>query len=231
MNKYYLVFCLLILSRINGNSQDILDNLKTNIQNKVLMIEAKQWSWSACITKEYPTFLGQGVLISSDGFVLTAKHVIEGCSYFNVFFLDEEKNKQSFEAKLIAEHPKFDLAILKLDFNDFSLECRGLPYLDFDEKAVQLQQWVFLGYYCPDKNDILIRGGKVLKCLFSNSLESQPEVYTSCSTYPGDSGGPWVSERGRILGIHLGTCEVSLLCSRFLPYTSFKKWLYSSLYE
>lgn len=230
MNKYYLVFFLLILSRMNASSQDILDNLKTKVQNKVLMIEAKEWSWSACITGEYPTFLGQGVIISSDGFILTAKHVIEGCSYFNVFFIDEKQNKHSFEAKIIAEHPSFDLAILKIDFNDLYLESRGLPYLDFEEKSIQLQQWVFLGYYCPKENDIILRGGQVLKLLFSNNPQNPPEVYTSCASYPGDSGGPWLSENGNVLGIHLGAREIPFLYSRFLPYTAFKEWLEGVLF-
>ena len=73
--------------------------------------------------------LGSGVIISSDGYIVTNSHVIKGADKIYISFEAEDgkenKNKQA-EAKLIGADSKTDLALLKIERKD-------LPYLPFSE--------------------------------------------------------------------------------------------------
>lgn len=129
------------------------------------------------------------------------------------------------EAILIAEHPIHDVALLKLDLpNEVNL-----PYFEFEESHVQINQWVYIGYFDIVENRVLLRGGKCLSYVYSNVAGFSCKIHTSVSTYSGDSGGPWFQQDGKIVGVHKGSWgysqKNSVKYSFFLPYTSFRDWL------
>jgi serine protease Do len=59
--------------------------------------------------------IGSGVLVSSDGYVLTTAHLIEGAGDIRVMLADRRK----LQAKVIGADPTTDLAVLKLSGTDF----------------------------------------------------------------------------------------------------------------
>jgi serine protease Do len=76
---------------------------------------------------------GSGFLISSDGLIMTNKHVIDDTSASYTVLTEDGKN---YEAKILATDPRNDLALLKI-------EAQGLPYLELaDSGSIQIGQRV-----------------------------------------------------------------------------------------
>src|SRR5690606_34967253 len=81
---------------------------------------------------------GSGVIISTDGYIVTNNHVVEGADKIEV----KLTNKKSFEAKLIGRDPNTDLALLKVSSSD------RLPIVKLgDSDEVDIGEWVLaVGY-------------------------------------------------------------------------------------
>ena len=62
--------------------------------------------------------LGSGVIVSPDGYILTANHVVGGADEIKVAIADD--NKKEYTAKVIGTDPQTDVAVLKID-------ATGLP--------------------------------------------------------------------------------------------------------
>ena len=67
--------------------------------------------------------LGSGVIVHSDGTILTNHHVIDGAEQITV----ELSNRRGFNAKLIGSDPPSDLAVLKIDAKDLSVLALAIP--------------------------------------------------------------------------------------------------------
>ena len=75
---------------------------------------------------------GSGVILTPDGYIVTATHVIDGADEVLVTLDD----KRQFDGKVIGKDPATDIALLKIDATD-------LPYLKFgDSDELRLGQWV-----------------------------------------------------------------------------------------
>ena len=76
--------------------------------------------------------LGSGVIVSSDGYIVTNNHVVEQADELTVLLGDKRK----YKAKLIGTDPKTDLAVIKID-------AKGLPTLPWgDSNALQVGEMV-----------------------------------------------------------------------------------------
>ena len=60
--------------------------------------------------------LGSGFIISKDGYIVTNNHVVDGADAISVKLYDDKE----YDAKVIGRDPKTDLALIKIDGNDFS---------------------------------------------------------------------------------------------------------------
>ena len=77
--------------------------------------------------------LGSGFVISSDGFIVTNNHVIEGADEIEVEFFSGER----LDAELVGTDPKTDIAVLKVQSD------QPLPYVSFgDSDAMRVGDWV-----------------------------------------------------------------------------------------
>jgi len=75
---------------------------------------------------------GSGVIVSSDGYIITNNHVIEGADEVDVTLNDN----RTFHANVIGRDPSTDIAVLKID-------SKGLPYVRYgDSDELKLGQWV-----------------------------------------------------------------------------------------
>jgi serine protease Do len=138
--------------------------------------------------------LGSGVIISPDGYILTANHVVQGASDIQVAIAD---GKKEFTAKIVGTDPPTDVAVLKIDAKDLPAVTLG----DSDQLEVGdvllaigdpfgIGQTVTLGIVSAKG-----RGG-----LGINAYEDF--IQTDAAINPGNSGGALVDAEGRLVGIN-----------------------------
>ncbi len=141
---------------------------------------------------------GSGVLISSDGYIVTNNHVIESADDINVTL----NNKKSYKAELVGADPSSDLAVLKITGTN-------LPYLAWgNSDAVKLGQWVLaIGY--PWTLDVTVTAGIVsakARSLGLNRTKSNSPIesfiQTDAAVNQGNSGGALVDTDGKLIGIN-----------------------------
>jgi len=136
---------------------------------------------------------GSGIILRSDGYVLTNNHVVREASRIEVRL----KNGKSFPAKLVGADSATDLAMLKID-------ARNLPQAEFasSEKAKVGQFVIAIG--SPFGLDYTVTTG-VLSAKGRGGIganEIEDYLQTDASINPGNSGGPLVNLHGRVLGIN-----------------------------
>jgi Do/DeqQ family serine protease len=141
---------------------------------------------------------GSGVVISPDGYIVTANHVIAGTDQVKVTFND----RNTAIAKVVGSDPSSDLAVLKID-------VKNLPYIQFgNSDDVHLGQWVLaVGY--PFSLDATVTAGIVSakgRSIGINATKSSSSVesfiQTDAAVNPGNSGGPLVNASGQLIGIN-----------------------------
>ena len=145
--------------------------------------------------KQYERGLGSGVIVKSDGYILTNNHVIDGASEIKVTLLD----KREFKAKLIGTDAKTDIGVLKIDAKD-------LPSLNFaDSSKVRVGDLVLamgqpfgLGHTVT----MGIVSAKGRSGLDLNIQGYQDFIQTDAAINPGNSGGALVDMRGNLIGIN-----------------------------
>ena len=136
---------------------------------------------------------GSGIILRSDGYVLTNNHVVAEASRIDVRL----QNGKSYPAKLVGSDSATDLAMLKID-------ARGLPQAAFasSEKARVGQFVIAIG--SPFGLDYSVTTG-VLSAKGRGGIganEIEDYLQTDASINPGNSGGPLVDLQGRVLGIN-----------------------------
>src|ERR1017187_10349424 len=138
--------------------------------------------------------LGSGVIVSPDGYILTANHVVEGADKVKVALASGEKE---FDAKVIGTDPATDTAVLKVDGKNLP----AITIADSDKLEVGdvvlavgnpfgVGQTVTMGIVSA-----LGRGGFGI-----NNYENF--IQTDAAINPGNSGGPLVDAEGRLVGIN-----------------------------
>ncbi len=139
---------------------------------------------------------GSGVIITSDGFIVTNNHVVDRAQNIKVILND----KREFEARLIGADPTTDLAVLKVDEKD-------LPFLKYgDSDALKLGEWV-LAVGNPFNLTSTVTAGIVsakARNIGINEDRSSIEsfIQTDAAVNPGNSGGALVNQQGELVGIN-----------------------------
>lgn len=137
---------------------------------------------------------GSGVIISSDGYVITNNHVINGANEIEIVLND----KKTYAAKLIGTDATNDIALVKIDAED-------LPYVTFgDSDNVQVGEWV-LAVGNPFNLTSTVTAGIVSakgRDLSNNNNKIESYIQTDAVVNPGNSGGALVNTRGELVGIN-----------------------------
>jgi serine protease Do len=137
---------------------------------------------------------GSGVVISSDGFIVTNNHVIEGADEIKVAFSD----KREFKAKLIGTDKPSDVALIKID-------AKNLPALAFgDSNTLRLGEFVLavgnpFGVGQTVTLGIVSAKSRTLK---EPIVEYEDFIQTDAAINPGNSGGALVNLKGELVGIN-----------------------------
>ncbi|MCB2264048.1 MAG: DegQ family serine endoprotease [Candidatus Thiosymbion ectosymbiont of Robbea hypermnestra] len=136
--------------------------------------------------------LGSGFFISSDGYLLTNFHVVEGADEIIV----RTSDRREFLAKLVGTDKRSDIALLKV-------EAQDLPPVEIGTaKDLRVGEWV-LAIGSPFGFDHSATAGIV--SAKGRSLPSEnyiPFIQTDVAINPGNSGGPLFDLNGKVVGVN-----------------------------
>lgn len=145
-------------------------------------------------TKMYSS-TGSGVVITSNGYIVTNYHVVDGADLITVTLNDNS----SYEAKVVGIDPSTDLAVIKI-------KEENLPYLEFaNSNDVKVGEWV-LAVGNPFNLTSTVTAGIVsakarnINILPNGSIESF--IQTDAAVNRGNSGGALVNIGGELVGIN-----------------------------
>ncbi|MFA4997009.1 MAG: trypsin-like peptidase domain-containing protein, partial [Bacteroidales bacterium] len=139
---------------------------------------------------------GSGVIISPDGYIITATHVIDEADEV-VVTLDD---KRQYEGRVIGKDPATDIALLKIQATD-------LPHLNFgDSDALRLGQWVIAIGNPYELRSTITAGivsakGRSLPS-FDGEFKIEAFIQTDAAVNPGNSGGALINAKGELVGIN-----------------------------
>ena len=140
--------------------------------------------------------LGSGVVISSDGKILTAAHVVQAADQVSVEFADGRKER----AHVTASYPRADIAIVQLDFPPVGL----VPAKLGDSDAVQVGDDVFIigaPYGLSHSLTVGHISGKHTSKESIAGLAKVEMLQTDAAINQGNSGGPMFNMAGEVVGI------------------------------
>ncbi len=139
--------------------------------------------------------LGSGVVVSPEGYILTANHVVDGADEIKVSF---GENKKEYPAKVVGTDPPTDVAVLKIDAKD-------LPAITLaDSDQLEIGDLVLAIGNPYGLNQTVTMG--IVSALGRNGLRGfnqyQDFIQTDAAINPGNSGGALVDAEGRLVGIN-----------------------------
>jgi serine protease Do len=148
---------------------------------------------------------GSGIIIASDGWIVTNAHVVQGGRRIRVRLTPEATSSTPhsgasrhglFEAKLVVADRDTDLALLKI-------EATGLPTLELSDSSDLKQGQLVLAFGSPLGLDNSVSMGVVSSVARQLDPDS-PTIYvqTDAAINPGNSGGPLVDTSGHVVGIN-----------------------------
>ncbi|WP_291059672.1 Do family serine endopeptidase [Hyphomonas sp.] len=139
--------------------------------------------------------LGSGVIVASDGVIITNNHVIQGADTFRVVLSD----RREYEAELLLADARTDLAVLKIDTG-----TEQLPTLPFaDSRGVQVGDLV-LAIGNPFGVGQTVTNGIISATARTDVGVSDYSFFlqTDAAVNPGNSGGALINTKGELVGVN-----------------------------
>ncbi len=145
---------------------------------------------------------GSGVIISSDGYIITNNHVIDEADKVEVTL----NNKHTYTAKVIGRDPDTDIAIIKIDEKD-------LPFITYgNSDDMKVGEWVLAVGNPYNLTSTVTAGIISAKARNLNILSERNDkrgnyaiesfIQTDAAVNPGNSGGALVNTNGELIGIN-----------------------------
>jgi S1-C subfamily serine protease len=163
----------------------------------VQQTEASPFSFGNEGTKQQGTATGSGILINSNGTILTNYHVVENATKVTVSF----ENKKTIEAKVVGKDPSHDLAVLKVPSENITVH----PLTLGDSSSAQVGDPV-LAIGNPFDLERTLTTGVVSalqrKIEAPNGFQIDNVLQTDAPINPGNSGGPLLNAAGEVIGIN-----------------------------
>jgi serine protease Do len=175
-----------------GKSYNTVSDIYAATVDAVVGIEVEMEVTSGWSTYT-STASGSGVIISSDGYIVTNNHVINGASKIVVYLNDGE----SYDAELVGLDVQLDIALLKI-------KATGLKYMELGDSDTvvvgdlvlvignplgYLNESLTVGYISGLQREITLEG------------EAMVLLQTDASVNPGNSGGALINTKGELIGI------------------------------
>lgn len=163
-------------------------------------------------TEEKQISAGSGFIVSSDGYIITNKHVVEDESAKYTVILHDEKHKdEKIEAEVVARDPNEnrDIAILKISKTD-------LPYLNLgDSNNIKVGQTaIAIGYALGQFDNTVSKGvvSGLSRSISASGTQAGSEdlknlIQIDTAVNPGNSGGPLLDLGGNVIGLNVAMAE------------------------
>jgi S1-C subfamily serine protease len=139
---------------------------------------------------------GSGFLVSADGLIFTNSHVVSGARAITV----SSSDGQRAAARIIGEDPDTDIAVIRTDAN------LAAPLLVLsDSKAIRVGQLAIaignpLGFEQTVTTGVVSAVGRSLRARNGRLIDDV--IQTDAALNPGNSGGPLVDWKGRVIGVN-----------------------------
>jgi len=141
--------------------------------------------------------LGSGVIVNSEGYILTNNHVIKDANAVTVTIDGKE-----FDAEIIGKDPESDLAVIKIDKEGLT------PIKLGDSENLEVGEWVLaIGNPFSTNLSNTVTAGIVsakgrTSLMRGSGITYEDFIQTDAAINPGNSGGPLVNLRGELVGIN-----------------------------
>jgi serine protease Do len=136
--------------------------------------------------------VGSGFIISSDGFLVTNAHVVDGADEVNVKLADHRE----FKAKVIGADKRTDVALLKIEAKDLPKVIIG------DPDKLKVGEWVVAIGKPFGLENTMTAGIVSAKGRDLPQENLVPYIQTDAAVNPGNSGGPLFNLKGEVVGIN-----------------------------
>lgn len=149
--------------------------------------------------------VGSGVIISSDGYILTNNHVIEDAIRDGISVMLEDKRQ--YDARVVGRDPSTDLAVIKID-------GEGLPNITIgNSNNLRIGEWV-LAVGNPFRLQSTVTAGIVSALsrdvqIINDALRIESFIQTDAAINRGNSGGALVNTSGELIGINTAIATAS----------------------
>lgn len=153
-----------------------------------------QWSWYG--QNQVESGAGSGVIISSDGYILTCAHVVDGASNITVTIDDKD-----YTATLVGEDTTSDIAVIKIDADGLTPATVG------DSDSLKVGQNVMAVGNPLGELGGTVTGGMIsalnrsVTIQGTNSTNTMSLIQMDASVSPGNSGGGLFNMNGELIGI------------------------------
>lgn len=186
-----------------GSIADVASKVAPSVVSIITEVKTKSYNLWMQQTESTGAAAGTGIIVSSDGYVLTNKHVIDGATKIYIVMDDGTVLK---DVDLVGTDPFDDVAFLKINgVSDLAAATLG------DSKTITVGQQVIaignaLGQYQNTVTSGIISGtGRSLTATdssYQNAESLTDMIQTDAAINSGNSGGPLVNAAGEVIGIN-----------------------------
>ena len=190
----WLIFCVFLLSwtkpghaqrKVLSSLEEDITSLVESIKPSLVTIETESQTVKGERRKNMPsTFVGSGIIYTSDGYILTTASVVVGMKNFKVTL----PNQKPLKGKLVGIDEQLNLAVLKVETTDL------IPAKLGNSDKIRVGSWLTVvgnSYGLPNA----VALGLV------NGVREDGFIQMSANVSPGNSGGPVLDTYGRVIGL------------------------------
>ncbi len=190
-----------VAQQVNINTSDDINTVSAVVKKSmgsvvgITSVEVQQFFFS----QQEVEGIGSGVIIDSNGYILTNSHVVAdgNAKKINVLFLNGDKK----EGKLLWYDSLLDLAVIKVEATGLPVATLGdSDKLEVGEIAVAIGNPLGLEFQRSVTSGIISGLSRTIQVNADTIIEDL--IQTDASINPGNSGGPLLNSKGEVIGIN-----------------------------